>query len=147
MDNTHFHYTINCFLYWNKNSIDTIFMKRKFKQWWSTIPSISTEQWPLTLTHWTQNKNYDIWHYKTKDRYKNVAVLNWLMESKTSNLDNWISNKPICFLKSQVVGNLCQFNLNKLNTCLLRPQKLVPRRLGLGGFHCINKCWETWTFI
>jgi hypothetical protein len=27
---------------------------RKFKQWWSSIPPISTKQSPLKLNHWTE---------------------------------------------------------------------------------------------
>ena len=41
-------------------------MKRKCKQWWSTIPPISTKQ-TITLTHWKKkNMTYEIhvpWYY------------------------------------------------------------------------------------
>jgi hypothetical protein len=45
-----------------------VIMKRKFKQWWSTIPRYQQiEQSLLTLTHWTE-KDHDIWWWKSKSR-------------------------------------------------------------------------------
>jgi hypothetical protein len=74
-------------------------MKRKFKQWWSSIPPISTKQTltpHLNWTYWTPKK---LWHVMMEihvliwDRHKNVAGLNWLMWSPLPPLlDNWISN-------------------------------------------------------
>jgi hypothetical protein len=58
-------------------------MKIKFKQWWSTIPPISTTQSPLTSIHWT--KKYHDMTLKIQvlawDRHYNVAGLNhvWLL--------------------------------------------------------------------
>jgi len=43
-------------------------MKRKFKQWWSSIPPISTK-WAITFllnwTPWTQ-KDHDVCHWESR---------------------------------------------------------------------------------
>jgi len=71
---------------------DKSLMKRKFKQLWSSIPTISTT-WTITShlnwTHWTQ-KDHDTWHWKSRSWHgtstKNVVGLNWLMGSQPSPL-------------------------------------------------------------
>jgi len=43
-------------------------MKRKFKQWWSSIPPISTKRTTtshLNWTYWSQ-KDHDIWRWKSR---------------------------------------------------------------------------------
>jgi len=38
------------------------------------------------------------------------------------------------------MGNLCYFNLYKLNTYLFQTQNLVPMKFGLGRFHYMVYC-------
>ena len=43
-------------------------MKRKFKQWWPTIPPISTKKTITShpnWTHWTKKKDHDIWRWNS----------------------------------------------------------------------------------
>ena len=62
-------------------------MKRKSKQWWSTIPPISnktTNQLSPSFTEYNK-RNHDIWRWKSRSwlqySHINVARLNWLMGS------------------------------------------------------------------
>ena len=47
-------------------------------------------------THWSQKKDYDIWHWKFSfglgQAHTNMTGLNQLLWSKPSPLDNWIFN-------------------------------------------------------
>ena len=71
------------------NSFSHIYvLKRKFKQWRSSIPPISTKRTTicyLNWPHWTQIRS---WHMALEiqvlawDRHKNVAVLNRPMRSQ-----------------------------------------------------------------
>jgi len=55
-------------------------MKRMFKQWWSSIPPISTKRTITTQLNWTHRtqKYHDIWRGKSRSCH--------------SHLHNWISN-------------------------------------------------------
>ena len=63
-------------------------MKRKLKQWWSSISPISTKRaiaFHLDWTHLTQQKYDDIGHPGPgMEQYKNIAGLNRLMGSQPS---------------------------------------------------------------
>jgi hypothetical protein len=65
------------------------------------------EQLPITTHPWTQAQPWHI-HMKIQflswDRHTNRAVLNWLMLSQLTHLDNWISNNNT---KSEV----CEYSL------------------------------------
>jgi len=58
-------------------------MKRKFKQWWSTITSTSTNR---TITSYYDVGNPDLF----LDRYSNVVDVNRLINAQPSLIDNWI---------------------------------------------------------
>ena len=68
-------------------------------RFWSTIQLISIK-WKITshldLLNTKKTTTYDVRNPERQglawDRHKNVAGLNWLMGSKHSTLDNWISN-------------------------------------------------------
>ena len=68
-------------------------MKRKFKQWWSSISPISTKR---RITSHLNSLNIKRPPHMTLeiqvwDKHNNVAGLNLLMGSQPSPLDNWIS--------------------------------------------------------
>ena len=77
-------------------------MNRKFKQWWSSIPPISTQR-TINWTHWiptwprymTLEIQVLVWN-----RHRHVAGLNLLMASQSSLLDKWIS--PQCIYKQTI---------------------------------------------
>jgi len=82
-------------------------MKRKFKQWCSSIPLISTK-WTiishlLNWTHWTQRKDYDIWRWKSKSCVKYW----WLLP---------VINLYICLPGHQMADRECQLGLVGYNT-------------------------------
>ena len=66
---------------------------RKFKQWWSSIPPISTKQTITFHLNWTPQTQKRPWHMTLKiqvlswNRHKIVAGLNWLVGSQPSHLD------------------------------------------------------------
>ena len=63
-------------------------MKKRLKQWWSTIPPISTKQSPLILTLWTQkeslNSNGQPIH-KYKQNEQSPLILTLRTDSLNSN--------------------------------------------------------------
>jgi hypothetical protein len=65
-------------------------MKRKFKQWWSTIPSISTKRTTTSCLKILNIKNTTTLeiHVLVWDRHKNVVGLNWLMGSQPSSISS-----------------------------------------------------------
>ena len=88
--------------YCSKVSFNTTKIKNTFKiviiQWWSTIPSISTEEQPyssLTLNNWTpkgsQHMALEI-QFLAWDMELDVAVLIRIMAFQSSLSYNWISN-------------------------------------------------------
>ena len=99
-----------CYLY---------FMKRKFKQWWSSIPQISTK-WTiichLNWTSWTQKKTaYDVRiNVLAWDRHKNVVTLNWFIGSQLSNTYITNDKKPaqICLLSNRPHTITIRFDIN-----------------------------------
>ena len=66
-------------------------MKRKFKQWWSTIPPISTKQTITSHLNWTELTE----HKKTMSMEMQVMAFN---------RHNWINN----YLETGVYGVLCE---------------------------------------
>ena len=52
-------------------------MKRKIKQWWSTIPLISTKRTTTPHLNWTQ-KYHDIWSWKSRSWYGTDTILEGL---------------------------------------------------------------------
>ena len=82
---------------WISKTDQRYLMKRKFKQWWSTIPPISTKPTIISPLHLLNTKkDHDIWRSKFRSWLgtgtQNVAGLNWIMESQFSPLNDWISN-------------------------------------------------------
>jgi hypothetical protein len=69
-------------------------------QWWTVLDIRSCLIWLsfviLINTHWSQKKDYDIWHWKFSfglgQAHTNMTGLNQLLWSKPSPLDNWIFN-------------------------------------------------------
>jgi len=43
-------------------------MKRKFKQWWSSIPPISRKRTVTSHLNWSRwiQKDHDMWHWKSR---------------------------------------------------------------------------------
>ena len=73
-------------------------LKIKFKQWWSTMPPISTKR-PITSR--IKSMKRKLWHLALGiqvldwDSHKNVVGLNWLKGSQQSTSDNRICNGNI----------------------------------------------------
>jgi hypothetical protein len=65
-------------------------MKRKFKQWWSSISPISTK-WIITShLNWTQKWPHDIWHWKSRSLLgtdTNMCIFPVLPNQQTPLLD------------------------------------------------------------
>ena len=99
-------------------------------------------KWPL-IYRWFMNES--------------LKILNGQSEAVNRRTDNTIAKKrskrqtmvdrtlfrPLN--KPESCIHLCEFNLYKLNTCLFRAQKLVPRRFGLDRFRCIMNMWTVTT--
>ena len=52
-------------------------MKRKFKQWWSTMSPIWRKQQPsLTLNHWTQ-RDHNVWNWKSRSSIETGTQVWW----------------------------------------------------------------------
>ena len=69
-------------------------MKRKFKQWWSSIPPTQYQQnaqSPLTLSHWTQKKRP--WQLMLK-----IEVLAWDRHKKCSAHSNGYFSNSVCWI-------------------------------------------------
>ena len=92
---------ICCLIHWD--NLKQI-MKRMYKQWWSTIPLISTK-WIITshLNHWIKKTTtYDMGNpgpdLGQAQKCGWVTLVNGLMGSQPSPSDNWISNNNRYFM-------------------------------------------------
>jgi hypothetical protein len=99
---------IFCLFIFRNNRI----IKRKFKQWWSTIPPISTKRTITSNLNSLNTKKKDMLKIQVLawDRHKNVALSNQLMESQLS--EEWSAN-------------IKQYKLFRWLTMFRIPQKMI----------------------
>ena len=96
-------------------------MKRKFKQWWSSIPPISTKRTINSHLNWTHKiqKKHGVWRWISRSWFRTGTTsgeLNRLMESQPSPLDILIFPiLPICMhvFREKVLHQLSLFRNRK----------------------------------
>ena len=85
-----------------------------FKQWWSTIPQISTKRTtPLISNNWTHTKptTYGVRiQIMSYDRHKNAAGLNWSMGSQPTSIWYWDPQQQYRYKQARAKKNTYKFN-------------------------------------
>jgi hypothetical protein len=89
-------------------------MKRHFKEWWSTIPSISTKL-TTTWNYWTERKpRYMTLEINVLARDRQIqwrGLINLSMRCQPYPLDNWMSNVNIdiivCYVSHYMLFGTC----------------------------------------
>jgi len=51
--------------------------ERKFKQWWSSIPPISTKRTIISHYNWTHWKQTTVWHWKSRSWFGTDTTMWW----------------------------------------------------------------------
>jgi len=95
-------------------------MKRKFKQWWSSIPPISTKQTITPRPYWTLNTKRPRYmrlemQVLVLDKHNNMAELNRLMGSQPSRSTRLFEN---CLWTSWIIFKRNTLSIVKIQVIL-----------------------------